>query len=104
MPQNKNVQTLIDKAAKTVGGRGKLAKRLAIPIQHISNWSDGSRTCVPADRARLAGIANECAVQELIRSTIERSAGTVRGSQLMVYLGKVLPDVGQCVTVRCFRA
>ena len=96
MPQNKNVKSLIDNAAEVMGGRGLLAKHLSVPVQHISNWSDGSRVCVPADRARLAGIANKCAIEELIRSTLERSAGTVRGKQLLGFF--------KCVKSRCFRA
>lgn len=85
---------LIEKAAAIAGSEYKLAKAMGIPQQHISNWKQGTRTCTPEDRARLAGFAREDAVQELIRATLEKTAGTLRGEQLYKLLGKSLQATG----------
>lgn len=79
---------LIAKAGAIAGSEYKLAKAMGIPQQHISAWKRGIKTCTPPDRARLAGFAREDAVQELVRATLEATAGTLRGEQLMRVLGK----------------
>ena len=56
-------------------------------------WKSGKKGCTAADRAPLAGIAREDAVQELVRATLEKNAGTLRGEQLMKVLGKSLPQI-----------
>lgn len=90
MQQPETLIALIEKAAAVVGSESKLAKSMGIPQTNISNWKAGTRTCTPEDRARLAGFAREDAVQELVRATLEKTEGTLRGDQLRQVLGKWL--------------
>lgn len=85
---------LIEKAGALAGTEYKLAKALGVPQQVLSDWKAGRRTCVPADRARLAAMAQEDAVQELVRATLETTKGTLRGEQLKAVLGKWLRQNG----------
>jgi hypothetical protein len=90
-------QTLVDlvtKAGIAAGSEYKLAKAMGIPQAHLSSWKAGTRTCTPEDRARLAGFAKEDALQELVRATLEKTAGTLRGEQLRQVLGKWLHQTG----------
>ncbi len=82
------VQTLIDKAAKKVGNKAKLAVLLDLTKSQIYEWHSGVKRCSPADRARLADLAGEDALQELVRATLEETEGTTRGEQLKSVLGK----------------
>ncbi|MCY1168679.1 hypothetical protein D9M73_86820 [compost metagenome] len=93
MQAQEQLNALIDKAAHVVGSEAKLAKAMGIPQSHISNWKAGDRTCTPEDRARLAGFAQEDALQELVRAVLEKTAGTLRGDQLRKVLGKSLPQI-----------
>jgi DNA-binding transcriptional regulator YdaS (Cro superfamily) len=86
---------LIEKAGAIAGTEYKLAKALGVPQQVLSDWKAGRRTCVPADRARLAAMAQEDAVQELVRATIQSTEGTLRGEQLATVLGKWLRATGE---------
>lgn len=94
MSKNVSLNLLIAKAGAIAGSEYKLAKAMGIPQQHISAWKSGVKNCTPPDRARLAGFAREDAVQELVRSTLEQTAGTLRGEQLMRVLGKQLQATG----------
>lgn len=85
-----NLCALIQKASDTVGSDANLARAMGIAQQNISLWKAGTRTCTPEDRARLAGFAREDAVQELVRATLEKTEGTLRGEQLRQVLGKWL--------------
>lgn len=85
---------LIADASAIAGSEYQVAKILGIPQSHISEWKAGRRSCVPADRARLAGIARQDAVQELVRATLESTEGTKRGEQLQQLLGKLLRPTG----------
>jgi hypothetical protein len=89
------VQTLIDKAVEKVGTRYKLYKVLNVSKSQIYDWYNGTKRCCPADRARLAALANDDPVQELVRATLEETEGTPRGDQLKVLLGKLLPQTGE---------
>lgn len=89
-----SVKTLIDTAAKRIGTRYKLAKAMEVTPAQIYNWQTGAKPCSPADRARLAAFAGEDAVQELVRATMETTAGTKRGEQLEAVLGKWLRAIG----------
>lgn len=94
-----NVRELIKRAAKQAGSEYKLAKMLGVAQQRITNWKDEDGiTCSPADRARLAAIAGEDAVQELVRATLEKHEGTLRGEQLRQVLGKRLQAIGGAST------
>lgn len=93
--QNASLNLLIAKAGAIAGSEYKLAKAMGIPQSHISAWKSGVKTCTPPDRARLAGFAREDATQELVRSTLEQTAGTLRGEQLMRVLGKRLQATGE---------
>lgn len=90
MEHNNELQKMIDKAAETVGSKSKLARAMGVSPQKINNWRGGFCTCAPEDRARLAGFAREDALQELVRATLEKTAGTLRGEQLRQLLGKSL--------------
>jgi len=90
---------LIADASAIAGSEAQVAKILGIPQTHISGWKSGTRTCVPADRARLAGIARQDAVLELVRATLESSEGTRRGEQLSQLLGKFLRPTGAVLGV-----
>jgi len=87
------LQKLIDKAAENVGSKSKLARAMNVSPQRINDWYFGHCNCVPEDRARFAGFAKEDALQELVRATLEKTAGTVRGEQLRMLLGKSLPQI-----------
>lgn len=97
MPQS--VTDLIDKAGKKVGSEYKLAKLFGVPRQRVSNWKTGTATCVPEDRALLAAAAGEDAVQELVRATLEKHAGTPKGDQLMRVLGKLSRQTGEAIGI-----
>lgn len=90
MSTQENLNELIAKAAAVVGSEAKLARAMGIAQPNISLWKSGMRTCTPEDRARLAGFAREDAVQELVRATLEKTEGTLRGEQLRKLLGKWL--------------
>lgn len=92
-----SVQTLIDKASQEVGSPYKLAKMLGVASSQIYDWRDGRKPCSPADRARIAGFAKEDAVQELVRATLEKTEGTLRGEQLRQVLGKWLHQTGEAM-------
>lgn len=94
MQVDETLVDLIDKAVAIVGSDSKLARALGIPPQNVYGWRTGIRTCTPEDRARLAGFAREDALQELVRATLEKTAGTLRGEQLRQVLGKWLPQTG----------
>ena len=94
MQENKSLIELIQKAASVVGNERQLAKAMGIAQPNISGWKSGERTCTPEDRARLAGFAREDAVQELVRATLEKTEGTLRGEQLRQVLGKWLAQTG----------
>lgn len=94
MSTHENLCDLIQKASDAVGSDAKLARAMGIAQQNISLWKAGTRTCTPEDRARLAGFAKEDAVQELIRATLEKTEGTLRGEQLRQVLGKWLHQTG----------
>jgi DNA-binding transcriptional regulator YdaS (Cro superfamily) len=86
---------LIEKAGAISGSEYKLAQTLGVPQQVLSDWKAGRRTCTPPDRARLAAMAQEDAVQELVRATIQSTEGTLRGEQLATVLGKWLRATGE---------
>jgi hypothetical protein len=94
METNKTLLVLIATAAAKMGSEYKLAQALGIPQTHISAWKAGARTCTPADRSRIAAFAQLDAVQELVRATLESTAGTLRGKQLETVLGKWLQATG----------
>lgn len=95
MSINQETVNLIGRAAAKVGSEYKLAQQLGLTPQTITAWKAGRRTCVPSDRARLAGFAGEDAAQELIRATLEATEGTKRGQQLKQLLGKLTRLTGE---------
>jgi DNA-binding transcriptional regulator YdaS (Cro superfamily) len=88
------IKTLIDKAAKQVQTRYKLAQALGVTPGQVYDWQTGRKPCSPADQARIAAIANEDPIQQLVRATLEQTEGTLRGEQLKTALGKWLPQTG----------
>lgn len=77
------VQALVDKAAEKAGNRHALAVLLGIQPSKVYGWHAGTAPISPADRARLAAVAGDDAVQELVRATIEQAPGDRRREQLM---------------------
>ena len=94
MSSIESLNLLIAKAGAIAGSEYKLAKAMGVPQTHLSMWKSGAKTCTPPDRARLAGFAKEDAVQELVRATLEQTAGTLRGDQLRQVLGKLSKVTG----------
>jgi hypothetical protein len=94
MKQDASLIFLIEKAGAIVGTEYKLAQALGYPQRVLSDWKAGRKVCTPPDRARLAAMANEDAVQELVRATLASNAGTLRGEQLETVLGKWLRATG----------
>ena len=80
------IKQLIEEAAAASGGHARLARLLDVPSQHVSNWKNESRTCMPDDQARIAHIGGNDGIRTLIDSTLERHAGTIRGEQLKAAL------------------
>lgn len=78
---------LIEKAGSIEGSEYKLAKKMGIPQQMLTDWKAGRRKCSASDRALLAGIAGEDAVKELVEATLEKVQGTKRGELLGELLG-----------------
>jgi hypothetical protein len=78
---------LIDRAKLIAESDYKLAKMMGVAQPVIPMWRSGKRTCSPADRAILAGIAGDDAVQELVKATLEKEKGTRRGALLGELLG-----------------
>ena len=89
-----SVQKLIDKASDLVGSPHALAKMLGVASSQVYDWRDGRKPCSAPDRARIAAFANEDPVQELVRATLEKTEGTLRGEQLRKALGKWLRQTG----------
>lgn len=78
MSNQESLIKLIEKAAAVVGNETELARALGTAQPNVSAWKAGTRTCTPADRARLAGFAREDPVKELVSATIETAKGTKR--------------------------
>jgi len=93
MTTQDQLNLLIAKAGSIAGSEYKLAKALGIPQQHLTDWKAGRRTCTPRARALLAACAQEDAVQELVRATIDQAKGLKR-EQLMRALGKLSRQTG----------
>jgi len=89
-----NVKTLIDKASKNTVTRYALAKTLGVSPAQVYDWEEGRKSCSPEDRARLAAVAGEEAMQELVRGILEKHEGTLRGEQLARVLGKSSRQIG----------
>lgn len=85
----KDMQTLIDKAAKVCGSDAALAKRMGIHAPTLSQMRK-SRTITPETAAELADIAGEDAREAAIAAMLERSKGTRREGVLREILGKAL--------------
>jgi hypothetical protein len=85
---------LIDKAAEIAGSDNKLALRLGVSRQLVSNWRHGLKTCTPEDWALLAYIAGLDAEEALIRAVVAKHADTPKGERLLTALGKGLQVTG----------
>lgn len=89
-----SVKELIERASAKAGSAYKVAQVLGVGTSKVYDWRDGRQACTPADRARLAGIAGEDPVQELVRATIEQAKGDKRREQLVQLLGKSSRAIG----------
>ena len=97
MPDLIEVQTLIEMAARVCGSKGKLAEKMGVMPQHISQWASGSRTCQPEDIAAMAYIAGFDAMEFLARAIVRKAEGTKKGALLKSGLGKYLPAIGAAI-------
>lgn len=82
MSKNVRLIFLIEKAGRIEGNKKKLAVKMGIAQTVLSDWKMGRKKCGPADRARLAFFAEEDAIKELVKATIEQATGTLKGEQL----------------------
>jgi DNA-binding transcriptional regulator YdaS (Cro superfamily) len=87
-------QALIARAATALGSEYKLAQALGVNDNEVRKWKVGKRNCVPADRARIAALAGDDPVQELVRATIAQAPGETRKEQLRNLLGKLSHRTG----------
>jgi len=97
MKHLEDLNILIDKAASIAGSDYKLAQKLGVPRQRISNWRHGAATCTPADQALVAHVAGLDPVQVLARATVEAYEGKPKGDALMKALGKALLATGAAI-------
>lgn len=87
-----DVKTLIDAAAKEVGGQVALAKVLDVTPQRVSNWKNGIAACTPEVQYRLAEIGHLDPVK-------------IAGEAVAIRLGKALHSVLLgVVAMLCFGA
>lgn len=93
MQSTDELKKLIETAGSICGSEYKLAKRMGIPQQMLTDWKAARRTCSPTDRAILAGIAGLDAQAELVRATLEREQGSRRGDMLEALLGPKAQEV-----------
>lgn len=97
MQHIESLNFLIDAASKVAGSDGKLATRLGIPKQHVSQWRHGHKTATPEDQALLASVAGFDPVQTLARATVEKWEGKPKGDLLMRVLGKASRVTGAVI-------
>lgn len=88
---------LIDKAAKVAGNDAKLAVKLGVSRQTVSNWRKGERPCPPADVALLAHVAGLEADAWGARALIAQHEGTAKGELLKQALKKALLATGAAI-------
>jgi YdaS antitoxin of YdaST toxin-antitoxin system len=83
-----DAKTLIDAAAKNLGGKAALAREIGVSPQKVSAWYAG-RDPLPIDtRAFLAELAGRSAVSELATAAIERAKGKPFAERLATALKK----------------
>jgi len=85
---------LIDLASKAAGSDYKLAQRLGVNRQAVSNWRHGHKTCPAADQALMADIAGLEAEAWGNRALIAAYEGTPKGELLKQALKKALAATG----------
>jgi len=85
---------LIDRASKAAGSDYKLAQKLGVTRQNVSNWKHGKQTCPVADQALMAELAGLPAEEWLSRAVVAQYSGTPKGEALAKALGKALAVTG----------
>lgn len=100
--------SLIERAEQHEGGPVALARRLDVPQQHVTGWKNGSRTCPPDMRARMAEMVGADPVQELaeaiaeglseqrkagLKATLERAGMAVASVTVTAIVGAALSVV-----------
>lgn len=76
------LKKLIEKAAAIAGSEYQIAKTLAIPQSHVTEWKHGTRTCSAEDRALLADLAGVDPFPEIRDAMLERWAGKPKAEAL----------------------
>lgn len=76
------LKELIEKAALIAGSEYKIAKSLAIPQSHITEWKHGTRSCSAEDRALLADLAGVDPFPEIKEAMLDRWAGKPKAEAL----------------------
>lgn len=89
------VQLLIDKAAKKVGSKTKLAKRLGVTPQRVNDWRNGKDRCMPTDMAAIGFFAGYNATNLIASATIAMHDGTPKGEVLKEAFGPDVPTLEQ---------
>ena len=85
---------LIQKASEQAGSDYKLAQRLKVTRQMVSQWKHGHKTCPPADQALMAGIAGLDPEAWAARAIIAQHEGSEKGELLKQALKKALLATG----------
>lgn len=85
---------LIKKASEQAGSDYKLAQRLKVTRQMVSQWKHGHKTCPAADQALMAGIAGLDPEAWAARALIAQHEGSEKGELLKQALKKALLATG----------
>jgi len=85
---------LIQKASEKAGSDYKLAQRLKVTRQMVSQWKHGRKTCPAADQALMAGIAGLDPEAWAARALIAQHEGSEKGELLKQALKKALEATG----------
>lgn len=85
---------LIERASVVAGSDYKLAQRLRVTRQMVSQWKHGHKTCPAADQALMAGIAGLDAEAWAARALISQHEGSEKGELLKQTLKKALLVTG----------
>lgn len=91
---NDEYKNLIDLAIKQCGSQTKLAKRIGIQPQKVSNWINNQRKLTLIEVVILAEVANLEVKEWLIRATINKYEEDAKAKQAVNVLKKALVATG----------
>lgn len=88
------LDTLIDKASKSCGSSYKLAQRIGVSPQTVSDWKHERKPCPVADQVLMAHVAGLESEIWAVRAIVAQYEGTPKGAMLSRALGKALAATG----------